>query len=110
MRGDYERTQGAIENNLSKVVILCDTGVFVEKMIKIESDKAKKGLLKIMEFYLVAKLFLLNSLENSDFEEIYVILKKYADAEIKKDSSKNYSKIFNQSDKAWKHLVDNFTK
>jgi hypothetical protein len=62
-------------------------------------------LIKIMEFYLIARLFMLNSFNVGDFDTIYNKLKKYADSKIKEDDTKNYSKIFNQSTDAWKFLI-----
>jgi hypothetical protein len=58
-----------------------------------------------MEFYLIARLFMLNSFNVGDFDTIYNKLKKYEDSKIKEDDTKNYSKIFNQSTDAWKFLI-----
>lgn len=103
-RNIYEELKLYIHHNLSKLILLCQISHFVKENIKKESEKSKNGFLKIINIYLITSLFLLKSLKFSDFEKIYTILKKYADEEIKKDPSKNNSKIFNQSDKAWIYL------
>jgi hypothetical protein len=105
-KGMYKNIEKIIKEKLDDILPLCKTAFFVQEQIrKNKSDKKRQGLLKIMEFYLIARLFMLNSFNVGDFDTIYNKLKKYADSKIKEDDTKNYSKIFNQSTDAWKFLI-----
>jgi hypothetical protein len=105
-KGKYKAVEYSIRRNKDKIMRLCDTAFFVQNAIKKEKDKNKKGLLRIMEFYLIAKLFEVNSLSEIFFENTYTKLKRFADKEIKNNQGKNYSKVFNQSEVVWNKITN----
>ncbi len=103
-RGEYEKIKTTITENLSKIIFLCDVGIFVENRIKEEKEKDKKGFLRNIDLHIIAGLFLLKSLEIKDFNNIYKLLKNYSNETIKKDKNLNNNKIFTKSIGAWKYL------
>jgi len=103
-RGEYEKIKTEIEKNLSKIIFLCDAGIFVENRIKKEKIKKKKGFLRTIDLHIVTGLFLLKSLEIKNFDKIYKLLRDYSDKKIKKDKSLNNNKIFTKSTGAWGYL------
>ncbi|MFA5877481.1 MAG: AIPR family protein [Candidatus Paceibacterota bacterium] len=103
-RGEYAKIKKEITKNLSKIIFLCDVGVFVEGQVKKEKKKEKKGFLKNVDLHIIAGLFLLKSVEVKDFEKIYKLLRQFADKKIKNDKSLNNNKLFTKSPEAWKYL------
>ncbi len=109
-RGEYEKIKTEIENNLSRVVLLCATGLFVENQIRKEKGKRKKGFLRSIDLHIIAGLFLLESVKVADFEKIYKLLKQFADKKIKSDRSLNNNKLFTKSTEAWAYLKSKLGK
>lgn len=103
-RGEYAKIKTEITKRLSKIIFLCDVGIFVESQIKKEKKKEKRGFLKNADLHIIASLFLLKSVKVADFEKIYKLLKKFADKKIKGDRSLNNNKLFTKSPEAWKYL------
>jgi hypothetical protein len=101
-RGEYEHIRDIISKNINRVIVLCDVGIFVEDSIKKEKNKRKLGFLKSANLHILAAMFKLNSCEKKDFNNIYKILKKYANEEIKNGRNLNY--IFTKTDLTWKYL------
>lgn len=103
-KGKYNSIESNIKSNLSKLIQLCDICFFVENEKKLEKDKYKKSMLKHMDFHIIAGLFYLNSVKNSDFDKIYLCLNNFYNVQIKKDPSLNENKIFTKNNKAWLEL------
>lgn len=103
-RGEYAGIKEMITEKLSKIIFLCDVGIFVEDQIKKEQGKDKKGFLRNINLHIVAGLFLLDSIEVKDFEKIYKLLKQFSDEKIKGNQSLNNNKLFTKSNEAWEHL------
>ncbi|HMO78150.1 MAG TPA: AIPR family protein [Candidatus Paceibacterota bacterium] len=93
----------------STIKRICEIGVFVRRMIKEETDKEVKGILRSANLHLMAGLYIRSSnLNKTNFNKLSKLVQGYVKNEQRINPGISSIRIFSSSEEPWKHIKTNY--